>query len=118
MSYNSYGDYMREYIDSYVKYTDKVIKDNKYDKDFIEDHLKMINFFQHERVIHLVITLFYALLTILFLALSLVSLIFAIIAVILCVFLVLYIYHYFYLENHVQYMYKQYNKLKKLDLEI
>jgi hypothetical protein len=61
--------------------------------------------------------LFYALLTILFWGLSLISLIFIIIALALTIFLVCYIYHYFYLENHVQYMYKQYNKLKKLEFK-
>lgn len=109
---------MREYIDNYVKYVDKIIKDDKYTESFIEEHLEMINFFQHERVIHLVITLFYAMLTILFWGLSLISMLFIVIAVILSGFLVCYIYHYFYLENHVQYMYKQYNKLKKLDFTI
>lgn len=109
---------MRQYIDNYVKYTDKVITDDKVSDDYINEHLLMIKFFQHERIIHLVITLFYALLTILFWGLSLISLIFIIIALILSGFLVCYIYHYFYLENHVQYMYKQYNKMKKLDISI
>lgn len=109
---------MREYIDGYVKHTDKLIDDNKYNNDFIEDHLIMIKFFQHERVIHLVITLFYAVFTILFFALGVLSNLFLIIAIILCIFLICYIYHYFYLENHIQYMYKQYNKMKKLDLTI
>ncbi len=109
---------MREYISNYVKYVDKVIRDDKYKDSFIQEHLQMIKYFQHERVIHLVITLFYAMLTLLFWGLSLVSLIFVIIAIILSIFLVCYIYHYFYLENHVQYMYKQYNKLKKLDFEV
>ena len=109
---------MREYISNYVKYVDNVIKEDKYKDNFIDEHLNMIKFFQHERVIHLVITLFYAMLTLLFWGLSLISLIFIIIAIILSIFLVCYIYHYFYLENHVQYMYKQYNKLKKLDFTI
>lgn len=109
---------MREYISNYVKYVDKVIKEDKYKDSFIEEHKEMIKYFQHERVIHLVITLFYAMLTLLFWGLSLLSLIFVVIAIILSGFLVCYIYHYFYLENHVQYMYKQYNKLKKLDLNV
>lgn len=109
---------MREYISNYVKYVDKVINDDKYKDSFIEEHLQMIRYFQHERVIHLVITLFYAMLTLLFWGLSLISLVFVIIAIILSIFLVCYIYHYFYLEKHIQYMYKQYNKLKKLDFEV
>lgn len=107
---------MREYIDSYVKYVDKIIKEDKIDKDTLEEHLQMIKFFQHERVIHLVITLFYAFLTIIFWGLSLLSLIFIVIALILSIFLICYIYHYFYLENHVQYMYIQYNKIKKMNI--
>ena len=106
---------MREYISNYVKYVDSIINDSKYKESFIEEHIQMIKYFQHERIIHLVITLFYALLTLLFWGLSLIHLIFVVIAIILSIFLVCYIYHYFYLENHVQYMYKQYNKLKKLD---
>lgn len=109
---------MREYISNYVKYVDKVIREDKYKDSFIEEHKEMIKYFQHERIIHLVITLFYAMLTLLFWGLSLLSLIFVVIAIILSGFLVCYIYHYFYLENHVQYMYKQYNKLKKLDLNV
>ena len=108
---------MREYISKYVKYVDKVIEEDRYKDSFIDEHLQMSKYFQHERVIHLVITLFYALLTILFWGLSLISLIFIIIALALTIFLVCYIYHYFYLENHVQYMYKQYNKLKKLEFK-
>lgn len=108
---------MREYISEYVKYVDEYINNKKHpgiDK-FINDHLTKISFFQHERFIHLCVTLFYAVITILFLGLMALSLIFLPIAIILTTFLIFYIYHYFYLENHVQYMYKQYDKLKELD---
>lgn len=108
---------MREYLKEHVDYIDKIIKekDDKKIKDIMEDHLLKIRFFQHERLIHLLVTLFYAIVTLLFLSLMCVSLLFLPIAIILCVFLILYIYHYFYLENGVQYMYKQYDELKKID---
>lgn len=107
---------MREYIRDYIKKIDKYISNEKIDDldEVISNHLIKISFFQHERLIHLLVTLFYAILTILFLALMNVSLVFLPIAIILVVFLVLYIYHYFYLENSVQYLYKQYDHLKKL----
>ena len=107
---------MREYIRDYIKKIDKYISNEKIDDldEVISNHLIKISFFQHERLIHLLVTLFYAILTILFLALMNVSLVFLPIAIILVVFLVLYIYHYFYLENSVQYLYKQYDNLKKL----
>lgn len=108
---------MREYIKSYIKEIDEFLNNKNHQniKEVIENHLIKISFFQHERLIHLLVTLFYAIITVLFLALMNVSLIFMPIALILVVFLVLYIYHYFYLENSVQYLYKQYDNLKKLD---
>lgn len=80
----------------------------------LENHITKIEFFQHERFIHLCVTLFYALITLIFIALTLINIIFVPITIIVTVFLILYIYHYFYLENGVQYMYKQYDKLKEL----
>ena len=108
---------MREYIHEYVSMIDAYLNKKKHSKveEIIDNHLIKIKFFQHERFIHLCVTLFYAMVFLIFLGLMAVSLIFLPIALILGVFVILYIYHYFYLENHVQYMYKQYDKLKELD---
>lgn len=106
---------MRKYITDYIENIDKIINDKKYNKKIIDEHLIKISFFQHERLIHLLVTLFYALIFILFLALITLTYLFAFIAFILCIFLIFYIRHYFYLENCVQYMYKQYDLMKKSD---
>lgn len=108
---------MREYMKSYIASIDQYVDAKKYKdiQEIIRGHLIKIQFFQHERFIHLCVTLFYALLTLIFLTLTILSWIFIPIAVIVMVFLILYIYHYFYLENGVQYMYKQYDKLKELE---
>ncbi len=108
---------MREYLRDYVKEVDDYLDNKKHEhlKEVIDNHLIKIQFFQHERYIHLCVTLFYAVITLIFLALMIVSLIFLPIAFILVGFLIAYIYHYFFLENHVQYLYKQYDKLKELD---
>ncbi len=107
---------MREYMKEHIDLVDNYIKDEKHNNlsTFLENHLTKIAFFQHERLIHLLVTLFYATITLIFLALTIASWIFVPIVVILSIFLILYIYHYFYLENGVQYMYKQYDKLKEL----
>ncbi len=107
---------MREYMKEHINLVDNYIKEEKYNDlpTFLENHLTKIAFFQHERLIHLLVTLFYACFTIIFLALTIVSWIFIPIAIIVTTFLIFYIYHYFYLENGVQYMYKQYDKLKKI----
>lgn len=106
---------MRSYITEYINYIDKIIKDKKYNKDIISEHLIKISFFQHERLIHLLVTLFYALIFIIFLVLVAITYLLIPIAVILLIFLLFYIRHYFYLENCVQYMYKQYDLMKKSD---
>ena len=107
---------MKEYMKAYIKEIDNYINSNKH-KDIdevIRLHLRKIKFFQHERFIHLMVTLFYGLFAILFTALVLLSKIFVIVALVLYVFLIFYIFHYFFLENGVQYMYKQHDKLLKI----
>ncbi len=107
---------MKQYIQSYIKEIDVYINGHKYKDidDVIRLHLRKIKFFQHERLIHLFVTLFYALFCLLFTAAVMLSKIFIIVALILYVFLIFYIFHYFFLENAVQYMYKQHDELIKI----
>ena len=105
---------MKNYLYEYIENIDKLIKENKkIDKSIIDDHLNKIEFFQHERLIHLLVTLFYAFIFIIFMSLGFLHYLFFIIAFILMIFLLFYIIHYFRLENGVQYLYKQYDLLKK-----
>jgi exosortase/archaeosortase len=78
-------------------------------------HKTRIEFFQHERLIHLLVTLAVAIL--LFIALNIavnrpVVEMAAIIALLL-ILLIPYIYHYFILENGVQRWYKLYDEIEK-----
>ena len=105
---------MKKYLYDYIKEIDDLLKNNKKIANaIIENHLIKISFFQHERLIHLLVTLFYALLFLIFTALGFVHYTFFFIALILIVFLLFYIVHYFRLENGVQYLYKQYDEMKK-----
>ena len=50
---------MKKYIKSYIDYVDDVLNNNKnfnY-KKLEEEHLIKISFFQHERLVHLLVTL-------------------------------------------------------------
>lgn len=96
-----------------IKYIDEFIKAAEKEKVSKEEMLTKISFFQHERLIHLLVTLFYALISLIFLALISISLIFIIPTIPLLVFLICYILHYFKLENRVQYLYKLYDKIKE-----
>ena len=104
---------MKEYMKEYIGDIDRKINNNyKFSSDEIDDFLFKMKLFQKERVIHLVITLSYVFFTILFLFITKYIFAMFIIFFILLIFDGFYVYHYFFLENSVQYMYKQYDKIK------
>lgn len=103
---------MKKYLYDYIKEIDELLNSNKDIKDdLIKKHLIKINFFQHERLIHLLVTLFYAVIFLIFMGLCYIHYIFFPVAAILLIFLICYVLHYFHLENGVQYLYKQYDKM-------
>ena len=74
-----------------------------------------IGFFQHERLIHLIVTVTFALLTVISFGIMLLAEFLPVIGltVLLLVLLIPYIGHYYTLENEVQKMYKQYDEILK-----
>lgn len=107
---------MKKYLNSYIEYVDLCLEDKKVNiKELKKEHLIKISLFQHERLIHLLVTLFYVILMLLFFLFSLASIWFWVIAFILVIFVLFYVVHYFRLENGVQYLYKQYDKMNKLE---
>ena len=102
---------MKNYIKKYVQEIDKLLENKQVDEETIKKHLIKIDFFKHERLIHLLVTCFYAIFNVCFIALSFLNPLFIIITLILLTFLAFYVLHYFFLENSVQYMYKQYDKM-------
>ncbi len=110
---------MKKYIKEYISEIDKKINNNhKFSSDEIDDFLFKMKLFQKERIIHLVITLSYVFFTIIFLFITKYIFAMFIIFFILLIFDSFYVYHYFFLENSVQYMYKQYDKIKQLQVVI
>lgn len=105
---------MREYLGDYIKGIDDKIKEKNVTEKDIENHLIKIEFFQHERLIHLLVTLAYGI----FLFLSVIIFtqiwIFVIVRYIALIFLLFYVRHYFFLENNVQYLYKQYDQMQNI----
>ena len=77
----------------------------------LQEHLTQVSFFQHERLIHLIVTVTFAILTTIALAIYCIAEYIPILALIalLLVLLVPYIGHYYTLENEVQKMYRQYD---------
>lgn len=112
-------------FDADGNYTKKAAKDEAptrrdYEK-LAEIHLSQIAFFSHERLIHLIVTVLFAILTFAVFLLTFVLLqfteqfsvpLFALMLVLL-VLLVPYVWHYYILENGVQKMYRQYDEIMK-----
>lgn len=114
---------MEKRILRYRHYMDELLSDiesnhNK-SKEELEtlraDHLVQVSFFQHERLIHLIVTVLFALLEVISLVMVMMSpeLFTLLLTVTVLILLLPYIRHYYILENEVQKMYKQYDKLSR-----
>ena len=111
---------MEKRILAYRKYMDELLK--RLEKENIppeelerlkNEHMNQVAFFQHERLIHLIVTVTFAILEMLAIFLFMLCpgiAVFCLVVIIL-VLLLPYIRHYYILENEVQKMYKQYDKL-------
>ena len=110
---------MRKRILAYRKFIDVLLENpdeiNNID-DVIDEHLVQIGFFQHERLVHLLVTLAFAFLTVIttLVMIFTTNYTLAILALLLIVLLVPYILHYYILENEVQKMYNQYDKMLEI----
>ncbi len=114
---------MEKRILRYRHYMDELLSDiesnhNK-SKEELEtlraEHLVQVSFFQHERLIHLIVTVLFALLEVISLVMVMMSpeLFTLLLTVTVLILLLPYIRHYYILENEVQKMYKQYDKLSR-----
>jgi len=111
---------VKERILNYMAYIDRLLADDagKNEEDYekiMEEHKLQLTFFMHERLVHLLVTLTFALLAFA----TFFALVFAfqpglvVLFIALLVLLVPYIMHYYLLENGVQKMYRQYDEMYK-----
>ena len=104
---------MKKKLFNYIESIEKAIKENKTSKELKEDMLVKISFFQHERLIHLIVTFMTAVGMVLFMLGFLVIkelLLFVLFILTLALFFP-YIMHYYNLENGVQKLYELYNQI-------
>lgn len=110
---------MKKRIVNYRTYIDELLANAPKDTDWegvLKEHLTQISFFQHERLIHLIVTVTFAVLTMLSVGIGLMTDIAQVflLTVFLLILLIPYIGHYYILENEVQKMYAQYDSIWKL----
>lgn len=111
---------MKKYILSYLNYINESLL--KEDTDFnrlLDYHLKHIGFFQHEREVHLLVMILFAVLTVLAVGVDIFSFNPAVflLSVIFLVMTAAYIKHYYFLENSVQKMYYLYDEISRKNNE-
>lgn len=106
---------MRKYLMEYLIYIEKRIEncnENELD-DILEEHLSKIQFMQHERLIHFLVTMLFVFMFFMSLGIFMltdkISFI-PLMALILCL-IVPYVRHYYFLENNVQKMYYIYDRI-------
>lgn len=107
---------MGDRIKEYVAYIDDLLASDDASVDWEEEikkHLVQIKFFAHERFIHLIVTVLFAIMTVLVFLYLLGHFELSILALLaaIMVLLIPYIKHYFLMENSVQYMFEQYDKM-------
>lgn len=109
---------MADRIRQYMAYIDQLLETEDESIDWEEEmkkHLVQIAFFAHERFIHLIVTVTFAILTVMTFLFTISNFSFEMVLLIiaLMILLVPYIKHYFLLENSVQDMYEQYDKMQQ-----
>ncbi len=108
------GDRIKDYYNSIENMLDNPPKDIDYYYE-MEKHLVQIEFFMHERLIHLIVTVTFAVLAIITILYTMVFPSIPMFGLVLLFFVLLipYIKHYYLLENSVQKMYEQYDEMLK-----
>lgn len=110
---------MKKRIQSYMAYMDQQLEHNESGLSYEElciEHEKQLAYFMHERLVHLLVTLTFAILAFVtfFMAVMNFSMGMIVLFFAFLILLIPYIMHYYLLENSVQYMYRQYDKLQQL----
>ena len=103
-------------MNDYVERIEKEMDSSKTDLHLLERDLLMhISFYQHERLVHFLITMLVGIITTILLVSTLLldNISLVILLLIFILLLIPYLFHYYYLENKVQYMYSLYEKINK-----
>lgn len=106
---------MKQKLNDCIKELEEAIKEKKIDKNIQQEVLTKIQFFQHERLVHLIVTFMTGISSILFLIgyLLIETLPLLLLFIITLALFIPYIFHYYTLENGTQKLYDLYFKIMK-----
>ena len=109
---------MTEYLTNYMKYVQQRLEactDRELLEEILAEHKDKIAFMQHERIVHFLVTMMFALILTIFMSVLIftVNLAVLLLVTIMLVLIAFYIKHYYFLENTVQKMYRVYDDILK-----
>lgn len=114
---------MTKYLKDYILYINEKLKkctDPLEIDEIMAEHKDKIQFMQHERIVHFLVTMMFAIILVIFIFAQLVveNIGLTILIILIMVLVAAYIKHYYFLENTVQNMYKIYDEIlmKKKEL--
>jgi len=104
---------MIDYMNNYMEYIKTILKKEDINESIKKDFIEHIQFMQHERLIHLLVTMLFASLLMFGFIIMLIyfSWILVVFTAIIFIVEIFYIFHYYKLENGVQKMYRLYDEL-------
>ena len=107
---------MTEYLTNYMKYIQERLEaccDREGIEDILAEHKDKIAFMQHERIVHFLVTMMFALILAIFMGIVIFTEnpAMVLLVTIILVLIGFYIKHYYFLENTVQKMYRVYDEI-------
>lgn len=105
---------MKKEILNYLSFLEKELENPDCNRERLRQTLeKRILFYQHERLVHLIVTMTFALMTVISFAAAYFNIAFIAVAVLFLALKIPYVMHYYLLENSVQKMQRIYFKLNE-----
>lgn len=104
---------MKKQLYGYIEKVQNQLKQSENLEELKESMKTNIGFFQHERLVHLIVTMTFAIMTVLSLAMSMQQLYLLPLFVLILALTVPYVFHYYFLENGVQKLQRLYNELEE-----
>ena len=114
---------MTEYLTDYMNAVSERLENCKSQQELsaiLSEHMDKIAFMQHERIVHFLVTMMFAVILSIFMIGMLITenIMLVILVTIIIVLLIFYIKHYYFLENTVQKMYRIYDKIIKMQEDL
>lgn len=104
---------MKNELKAYIEKMTALIDSGEMTKEQLDSMLVSIGFFQHERLIHLLVTLGFAVMTVLSLLMAVMEVYLLPLFVLFLVLEVPYVFHYYRLENGVQKLQRMYREAEE-----